>query len=131
MPREIIQPKGVFNPRGKYPYEQVCRHGKHVYISGQVATDAEGNLVGKGDIAAQARQIFENLKLCLAAAGATFDDVVKLNIFSTDMDAHVPVYAPIRSQYFDNKNVPSSYVQVQRLVSPDMLMEIEAVAILD
>jgi enamine deaminase RidA (YjgF/YER057c/UK114 family) len=62
MPREIIQPDGVFNPRGIYPYEQVCRHGKHVYIAGQLALDVDGNLVGVGDIAAQTRQVFENIK---------------------------------------------------------------------
>lgn len=131
MPREIIQPEGVFDPRGKYPYEQVCKHGKHVYIAGQLAFDADGNLVGKGDIAAQTRQVFKNIEKCLAAVDATFEDVVKINIYSTDMEAHVPIYAPIRSEYFNHQNVPSTYVQVSGLVHPDSLIEIETVAILD
>lgn len=131
MPREIIQPKGIFNPRGKYPYEQVCKHGKHIYIAGQLAFDADGNLVGRGDIAAQTRQVFHNIRGCLASVGATFENVVKINVFSTDMDAHVALYAPIRAEYFSNQNVPSTYVQVPRLVHPDCLIEIEAIAILD
>lgn len=131
MPREIIQPEGVFSPRGKFPYEQVCKHGKHVYVAGQLPFDVDGNIVGVGDIDAQTRQVFGNIKGCLAAVGATFENIVKINVFSTDMDAHVPIYAPIRAEYFDNQNVPSSYVEVRRLVHPDCLIEIEAIAILD
>jgi enamine deaminase RidA (YjgF/YER057c/UK114 family) len=131
MPREIIQPEGIFSPRGKYPYEQVCKHGKHIYVAGQLAFDIDGNLVGRGDIAAQTRQVFKNLRGCLACAGATFGDVVKINVFSTDIDGHLPLYAPIRAEFFENQNVPSSYVQVPRLAHPDCLIEIEATAILD
>ena len=131
MPREIIQPKGVFNPRGRYAYEQVCKHGKHVYIAGQLPLDADGNVVGKGDFAAQTRQVFENIKNCLASVGATFDDVVRINIYSTDMDSHLPIYGPIRSEYFNHKNVPSTYVQVPRLALPETWIEIETTAILD
>jgi enamine deaminase RidA (YjgF/YER057c/UK114 family) len=131
MAREIIQPEGVFVTRGTYPYEQVCRHGKHVYIAGQLALDADGKLVGRGDFAVQTRQVFRNIEKCLASVGATFDNVVKLSIFSTDMDNHVPIYAPIRSEFFSHRNVPSTYVQVARLVDPDCLIEIDAVAILD
>ena len=131
MPREIIQPEGVWKPRGTYPYEQVCKHGKHVYIAGQLPLDADGALVGKDDFAAQTRQVFENIRRCLASVGATFENVVKINVFSTDLDAHIPIYAPIRSEVFDHQNVPSTYVQVARLALPDASIEIEAVAILD
>ncbi len=75
--------------------------------------------------------MFENLRICLAAAGATFREVVKLNVYSTDMDAHIPIYAPIRSEVFEGENVPSTYVQVARLALSEALIEIEAQAILD
>lgn len=131
MAREIIQPEGVFDTRGKYPYAQVSKHGQHVYVAGQLAVDVDGNLVGRGDIAAQTRQVFQNIEKCLASVGATFDNVMKISVFSTDMDSHVPLYAPIRSEFFNNRNVPSTYVQVSQLVDPDCLIEIDAVAILD
>ncbi len=131
MPRRIIQPDGLFVTRGVYPYEQLCVHGKHVFTAGQLPLDANGTLVGVGDIGAQTRQVFENLRICLAAAGATFREVVKLNVYSTDMDAHIPIYAPIRSEVFEGENVPSTYVQVARLALSEALIEIEAQAILD
>lgn len=131
VPREIIRPEGVFSPRGVFPYEQVCRHGKHVYLAGQMALDEHGTLVGPGDIGLQTRQAFENIGRCLASAGADFGDVVRLGVFSTDMAAHVPIYAPIRSEFFRGENVPSTYVQVAALALPEALIEIDAVAVLD
>ncbi len=128
MPREIIQPKGVWDPRPRFA--QVVRTGNVVYIAGQTAADEDGNLVGGGDIEVQARQVFRNLKKCLEAAGADFDHVVKLNIYSTDLDAHREVISRLRREYF-REPVASTTVQVPRLVHPDWLVEVEAVAVLD
>lgn len=128
MPREIIQPKGIWDPRPRFA--QVVRTGKQVYVAGQTSVDEEGNLVGQGEIEVQTRQVFQNLRKCLEAAGADFDHVVKLNVYSTDLDAHREVITRLRREYF-REPVASTTVQVSRLVHPDWLVEIEAVAALD
>jgi len=129
MPRVIIQPEGVWDPRPRFA--QVVRIGNHVYVAGQTAVDERGNVVGKGDIEAQARQVFRNLQRCLEAAGANFDQVVKLNIYSTDLDAHLPALTKTRREFFPREPVASTTIQVPRLVHPDWLLEIEAVAVLE
>ena len=129
MAREIIQPKGVPDPRPRFA--QVVKHDKLIYVAGQTSVDANGKLVGKGDIEAQTRQVFQNIKHCLEAAGATFDQVVKINVYSTDLDAHMGVIARLRQEYFSKGPVASTTVQVSRLVDPDWLVEIEAIAVLD
>ncbi|MEU0278871.1 RidA family protein [Streptomyces sp. NPDC088147] len=103
--------------------------GRFVAVSGQCAFDEEGALVGEGDPAAQARQVFENLRRCLAAAGASFDDVVKLTYFVTDV-AHLPAIREARDAVIDTARPPaSSAVQVSALFRPELLLEIEAFAI--
>ena len=129
MPREIIQPQGLLDPRPRFA--QVTKIGNMIFVSGQTAMDADGNVVGKGDIDAQSRQVFENIDKCLKAAGATFDHVVKLNVYSTDLDAHLGTIAKYRQQYFPKEPVASTTVQIPRLVHPDWLLEIEAIAVLD
>ncbi|MYR54890.1 RidA family protein, partial [Streptomyces sp. SID625] len=100
-----------------------------VAVSGQLALDEDGRLVGEGDPAAQARQVFENLRRCLAAAGAGFDDVVKLTYFVTDI-AHLPAIRTARAAHIPDDRLPaSSAVQVAALVRPEFLMEIEAFAV--
>ena len=99
-------------------------------MAGQTPVDANGNVVGKGSIEAQAQQVFENIKKCLASSGATFDNVMKINIYSTDIDNHIAPVSKVRSEYL-TEVVPSTYVEVPRLVDPDWLLEIEAIAMLD
>jgi reactive intermediate/imine deaminase len=129
MPRKSIQPKQHWDPQGRFA--QVTKIGNVVYVAGQTAMDANGNVVGKGDIRAQTRQVFENLERCLKAAGATFDNVVKINIFSTDLDAHLPIIGEFRKKYFPKEPIASTTVQIPRLVHPDWLLEIEAIAVID
>jgi enamine deaminase RidA (YjgF/YER057c/UK114 family) len=103
--------------------------GRFVAVSGQLPLDENRRLVGEGDPEAQARQVFENLRRCLAAAEATFDDVVKLTYFVTDM-AHMPAIRAARAAHIPDDRLPaSSAVQVAALVSPEFLMEIEAFAV--
>ncbi|KPH98528.1 Endoribonuclease L-PSP [Actinobacteria bacterium OV450] len=103
--------------------------GRFVAVSGQCAFDEKGEVVGEGDAAAQARQVFDNLGRCLAAAGATFDDVVKLTYFVTDM-AHLPALREARAAVIPTGRLPaSSAVQVAALVRPELLLEVEAFAI--
>ena len=129
MPREVIQPEGLFDPRPRFA--QVTKIGNLIFVAGQTSVDANWNVVGKGDIEAQSRQVFQNLEKCLKAAGATFDHVVKLNVYSTDLDAHRETITKFRKQYFPREPVASTTVQVPRLVHPDWLLEIEVIAVLD
>ncbi|MEU8862003.1 MULTISPECIES: RidA family protein [Streptomyces phaeochromogenes group] len=124
----ISAPDGVA-PAAAYTHV-VMGTGRFVAVSGQLALDEDGKLVGEGDPAAQARQVFENLRRCLASAGATFDDVVKLTFFVTDM-AYMPAVRAARDEHISPGRLPAaSAVQVAALVSPDFLMEIEAFALL-
>ncbi len=103
--------------------------GRFIAVSGQIALDADGALVGPGDPAAQARQVFANLGRCLAAAGASFQDVVKLTYYVTDV-GFLPAIREARDEVVDTARPPaSSAVQVAALFRPDMLLEIEAYAI--
>lgn len=127
-PTRIPAPDGVA-PAAAYTHV-VIGTGRFVAVSGQLALDEDGRLVGADDPAAQARQVFENLRRCLAAAGATFDHVVKLTFFVTDM-AHMPAIRAARAQHIPDDRLPAaSAVQVAALVRPEFLMEIEAYAVL-
>ncbi|QGV77752.1 RidA family protein [Streptomyces ficellus] len=104
--------------------------GRFIAISGQCAFDADGRVVGEGDAGAQARQVFGNLRRCLEAAGAGFGDVVKLTYFVTDV-AHLPAVRAARDEVIDTACPPaSSAVQVSALFRPELLVEIEAFAVL-
>ncbi|MFB6548510.1 RidA family protein [Streptomyces sp. NPDC056405] len=123
----IPAPDGVA-PAAQYTHV-VLGTGRFVAVSGQLALDEDGELVGEGDPAAQARQVFENLRRCLSAAGATFDDVVKLTFFVTDM-AHMSAIRAARAEHIPDDRLPAaSAVQVAALVRPEFLMEIEAFAV--
>jgi enamine deaminase RidA (YjgF/YER057c/UK114 family) len=127
--RHVAAPEGVAAGRG---YSQVVTgRGRLVVVSGQVAQNDRGELVGPGDPAAQARQVFENLGRCLAAAGAGFDDVVKLTLFVLDV-ADLPAVREARDAVIDTARPPASTaVQVSALVFPGYLLEVEAWALVD
>lgn len=112
-----------------YSHVVVTQPGKLVFIAGQVANDAEGKIVGKGDLKAQTMQVFENLKKALAAGGATFDDVVKINWyvknFKTEM---LPTLREVRAMYVKKSPPASTLVGVAALANDDYLLEVEAVA---
>ncbi|MEU6064397.1 RidA family protein [Streptomyces sp. NPDC047082] len=128
-PTRIPAPEGVA-PAAQYSHV-VLGTGRFVAVSGQLALDEEGRLVGEGDPAAQAHQVFENLRRCLAAAGATFQNVVKLTYFVTDM-AYLPAIRAARAAHIPDDLLPAaSAVQVAALVGPQFLMEIEAFAVVD
>ncbi|MFJ9151913.1 RidA family protein [Streptomyces sp. NPDC102270] len=123
----IPSPDGVA-PAAQYSHVVLGR-GRFVAVSGQVALDEDGNLVGDGDAVAQARQVFENLRRCLAAAGATFDDVVKLTYFVMDM-SDMPAIRAARAEHISDDRLPAaSAVRVAGLVRPEFLMEVEAFAV--
>ncbi|MCX5611227.1 MULTISPECIES: RidA family protein [unclassified Streptomyces] len=123
----VRAPEGV-SPGTGYSHV-VWGTGRFVAVSGQCALDEKGEVVGEGDAAAQARQVFENLRRCLAAAGAGFDDVVKLTYFVTDV-AHLPAVRAARDAVIPADRQPaSSAVQVSALFRPELLLEVEAFAV--
>ncbi|WP_256106950.1 RidA family protein [Streptomyces sp. ODS05-4] len=124
----VPAPEGIA-PASGYSHV-VWGSGRFIAISGQCALDEHGEVVGEGDVAAQACQVFENLRRCLAAAGAGFGDVLKLTYYVTDA-AHLPAVRAARDEVIDTRRPPaSSAVQVSALFRPDLLVEIEAYAVL-
>ena len=120
-------PPGVSAPRG-YSHVVDVPAGRTLYIAGQVAFDAEGNLVGKGDVRAQTEQVFRNLSTALEGAGATLADVVKLNWYVRDA-SQLATYREVREQFLGTGPRPAStLVEVKALVRDDLLIEIEAIA---
>ena len=125
--QHVVALEGVAAGRG---YSQmVAGRGRLVVVSGQVAQDERGELVGPGDPAAQARQVFKNLRRCLAAAGAGFGDVVKLTFFVLDV-ADLPAVRAARDAVINTARPPASTaVQVAALFAPGYLLEVEAWAL--
>jgi len=128
--RRFLSPETLPAPSG-YSHVVDAAAARVIYISGQVPLGVDGQLVGEGDFEAQTRQVFENLSLALAAADASWADVVKLNYYLRDVSRIAPVRA-IRDEYVDRQRPPAStLVEVSRLFREDVLIEIEAVAVRD
>ena len=121
-------PPALSTPTGYTHIVEVTGPAKTVYISGQIAYDKDGKVVGAGDMKAQAEQVFRNLQAALAAAGATFADVVKMNSYITDM-SKVQAVRDVRARYFKDATPASTFVQVAGLVRPELLLEIEVIAV--
>ena len=102
--------------------------GDTIYTAGQVPFDADGNVIGASDAAAQSRAVFENLRAVLAEGGATMDDVVKILVFLVDLK-DFPAFSAARAEAFPNKVPASSVVGTPALAHPDLLVEVEAIAV--
>ena len=108
-------------------YCDAVRFGDLLFISGMVAADSDGNVVGKGDVVAQARKVFENMGRILESEGCGFGDVLKVTVFLRNMEDR-PKINPVRQEVFGESRPASTLVEIAKLVDPDMLIEIEAVA---
>jgi reactive intermediate/imine deaminase len=125
--RRFLSPETLPPPAG-YSHVVDASGGRLIYISGQVPLDRDGELVG-GDFEAQARRVFENLTAALAAADASWADVVKLNYFLTDV-SQIGTVRAVRDEYVDMEQPPAStLVEVSGLFRADAMIEVEAVAI--
>lgn len=115
-----------------FGYAQAVTVGNMLYISGTVSIDDEGNLIAAGDMRGQTRRIYEDLQRILEAHGATFSDVIKESIFTTDMDRFKEEAMPVRAEFYQGHTLPASsaWLQVSRLASLEFLVEIEAIALL-
>ena len=125
--RQAIRPPGSLPDR---PFSPGLRDGSLLVISGQVAVDSEWKLVGAGDFAAQARQVFKNIASVLDAAGADFSQVAELTYYLIDLD-HFAILDEIRRDYLVGPPFPASTaVEVPRLLDPQWLLEVSAIAVL-
>jgi len=123
--REEYRVEGLAEPMSHYT--DAVEAGGLLFVSGIVPIDAEGKLVGDGDVAEQARQVFRNMELCLNAAGCGFDDVVKVVHYLLDVDDR-PKINPVRMEFFGEARPAATLVEVSALAVPGALLEIEAVA---
>jgi enamine deaminase RidA (YjgF/YER057c/UK114 family) len=128
----FLNPKSIFKPPGYTHVVEATGPGRIVYIAGQLGLDVGGKVVGQaGDFRAQAIQTFENLKVALAEVGATFNDVVKINNYLTDLPAHLPIFREVRDTYLNMSKPPASTtIQISALAREGALLETEAIAIL-
>lgn len=131
MATEYLNPSSLC-PTFGWSHAAVSRGTRTIYISGQVAVDDKGQVVGVGDLQQQTEQAFRNVQLALEAAGATFADVVKTSLFVVGLKPeHVPIIRKVRARYVSPETPPTStLVGVSALVGPEWLIEIEAIAVL-
>jgi enamine deaminase RidA (YjgF/YER057c/UK114 family) len=131
MKKQYLNPKEMGTPRFYSHAVTAEGGGKLVYISGQVSWDAAGNVVGKGDMRAQSEQVFANVTAALKAAGAGWDDVLKMNGYMVGMHGErVNAYREVRQRFLKPGALPAStLVGVERLVDPELLLEVEVVAV--
>ncbi len=126
----FLNPPSIPAPRGYSHVVETKGPSRTIYLAGQLGMTAEGKFAGApGDFRAQAVQCFENVKAALAAVGATFEHVVKLNNYLVDM-AHLPLYFEVRDRYVNTKNPPASTtIQISKLARDGALYEVEAIAV--
>jgi 2-iminobutanoate/2-iminopropanoate deaminase len=134
MPRQNIQPealaKRIVDGHVLYSHVVVAEGKRLIFVAGQLARDREGNVVGKGDMRAQMRQVGENIKAALEAAGASLGDLVKTTTYVTDIEEFFR-HVDVRMEYLGAALPTSTTVEVRRLAHPDFLVEVEAMAIAD
>ena len=126
MIRKTIDPGWAWDDR--LPLAQARQIGNTIYVSGQVAYDPNGNLVGEGDMRAQTRQVFDNIRAVLAAAGARLEDIVKINTYITDQSRFMDML-DVRREILGASPPASTAVVVSALAFPGLLIEVEAIAV--
>ena len=125
-----VNPQSLAKPTG-YTHVVIAPDGRTVYIAGQVAFDSAGAVVGEGDFTAQAQQVYGNLERALQSVGGTMADLVKTTTFITDIK-NLPSLREVRSRRLSKTQPPANtLLQVSSLARPDLLIEIEAVAVLN
>ncbi len=128
MPYSTIAPAEA-KPVANYKMATRMEGGRLLYISGQVAWDADGNIVGKGDIGVQARQVFQNLRRVLQATGGDLSHLLKITTYITKIE-DFPAVAEVRSSVFQGELPASTLIVVKNLFHPDFLIEVEGVAVI-
>lgn len=127
MTHKILKLKSVHSALG---YSHAAKAGNTLYISGQIAKDVDGNIIGRDEFKKQARQVHENLKNIMKEAGGSLQNIVKMTIFLTHY-SYIENYRTVRNEYFPEPCPPNTLLIVESLALPDYMIEIDAVAILD
>jgi reactive intermediate/imine deaminase len=127
MAHEILKLRNVHPTVG---YSHAARAGNTLYIAGQVSQDVGGNVVGRGDFEAQARQVFANLKNITEEAGGSLQNIVKMTTLLTHYH-HIETYRSVRNEYFSEPFPPNTLMIIESLALPDYMIEVEAIAVLD
>ena len=128
MPKQAVTSSRLPSPSGHFAQATVVEaRGRLVFISGMLAKDASGQLVGPGDIEAQTRQVCENLKAAVEAAGGTLEDICRVDVYVRNME-HFPLIHKVRREYFTGVAPASTMVEVSKFTTPDALIEISAIA---
>ncbi len=130
MPKRSITSDRLPPPSGHFAQATAVEaQGRLVFISGMLAKDASGRIVGRGDIAAQTRQVCENLKAAVEAAGGALDDICRVGVYVRNMEHFAEIHA-VRREYFPGDPPASTMVEVSKFTMPDALIEISAIAVL-
>jgi enamine deaminase RidA (YjgF/YER057c/UK114 family) len=129
MGKITLNPEGLPVPRGSYSLVAISQPGRMVFIAGQTASNPEGNVVGIGDVRAQTRYIIEKIQRAVEAAGGTINDVVALSVFTTDVRYHRDINE-VRREVLGSNFPTSTMVQVVALARPELLLEINAIAVI-
>jgi enamine deaminase RidA (YjgF/YER057c/UK114 family) len=129
MAKQTLNPEGLPTPRGSYSLVNVAQPGRMVFIAGQTASDPAGNVVGIADARAQTRYILEKIKRAVESAGGTMDDVVAMSVFTTDVRYHRDINE-VRREVLGGNFPTSTMVQVVALARPELLLEINATAVI-
>ena len=130
MPKQNITSDRLPPPSGHFAQATVVEaRGRLVFISGMLAKGPDGRMVGLGDITAQTRQVCENLKAAVEAAGGTLDDICRVDVYIRNME-HFPQIHAVRREYFTGPPPASTMVEVTKFTTPDALIEINAIAVL-
>ena len=129
MAKTTMNPEGLPVPRGSYSLVAIAQPGPMVFVAGQTASDPQGNVVGIGDVRAQTRYIIEKIQRAVEAAGGTINDVVAMSVFTTDVRYHRDINE-IRREVLGSNFPTSTMVQVVALARPELLLEINATAVI-
>lgn len=127
--RKLLQPDTLPTPTACYSQGIEISGKRMIFVAGQLPVNKAGAIVGEGDFKAQITQVFENIKAVLADAKASFDDVVKLNIYVTDVK-NLPLVQEVRSGYLTRPYPATTLVEITALANPKALVEIEAIAVI-
>jgi len=126
--KSVVPVDGLAKPAGVWSNTIVAEPGRLIFIAGLVARDAAGKMVGVGDMAAQTRQVCENLKRAVEAAGGTLADLVRVDVYTSDISQFDAIHR-VRREYFPDNPPVSTMVEVVKFVSPEALIEINAIAV--
>ena len=132
MPLEHIQPENFFTPRFEsYTPVIVSTGARQVHVAGMTPVDENNQIAAEGDLPGQVRACCDNIKKALASAGATVEDVVRVNIYALDIDQYLEFGGPEFRKMFTSNRPTSTLLEISRLSHPGFLVEIEVTAVLD